>query len=229
MAEETKPFVVTISRQMGSGGEVLGERLSARLKAMYLDREIIRHAAEKLKVTEEEIEALDEKNTSFWESIFLSSSFSIPSMYTPPSTTGIFPIDQDLFQVEKEIITRVAEKNTAVVVGRGGSYILHDHPRHASIFLHADVAIRCERIQAKYKLPLAKVIKMIQESDKTRSRYLHNVMGLDWSDARQYHLCIDTGVLELPKVEKIVIDYLQARFGPLELTNIPDGDIQDKR
>ncbi|GEM_PF-45079 len=229
MAEETKPFVVTISRQLGSGGGFIGERLSARLKAIYLDREILRHAAEKLKVTEEELETLDEKNTPFWESILLSSNYVTPTLYTPPVTMGVFPMDQDLFRVEKEIITRVAEKNTAIIVGRGGSYILRAHPRHASLYLHADISVRCERIQAIYKLPVAKALKMLQENDKTRSRYLHHVTGVDWSDARQYNLCIDTGMLELPKVENLVIDYLQARFGPLELTSIPNIETPDKR
>ena len=61
---------------------------------------------------------------------------------------------------------------------------------------------------------------MIEERDKTRSRYLHNVTGFDCNDARQYHLCIDTGALELSKIENIVIDYLQSRFGPLEVVDI---------
>jgi cytidylate kinase len=225
---ETKSFVVTISRQLGSGGGFIGERLSARLKALYLDREIVRRAAEKLKVSEEELEILDEKNTPFWESILLSSNYVTPTLYSPPMTTGVFPMDQDLFRVEKEIITRIAEKNTAVIVGRGGSYILRGHPRHASLYLHADISVRCERIQAKYKLTVAKALKMIQENDKSRSRYLHNVTGIDWSDARQYHLCIDTGVTELPKVENLVIDYLQSRFGPLELTPVPNIEVTSK-
>jgi CMP/dCMP kinase len=220
MALETKPFVVTISRQLGSGGGFMGERLSNRLKALYLDREILRHAAEKLKVSEEELESLDEKTTPFWQSILLSSNYAAPTLFTPPPTAA-FPSDQDLFRVETEIISHIAEKNTAIIVGRGGSYILRDHPRHASLYLYADISVRCQRVQAKYKLPVDKALKMIEDNDKGRSRYLHNVTGFDWSDARQYNLCIDTGALELPKIENLVVDYLQTRFGPLEVVSIP--------
>jgi CMP/dCMP kinase len=221
MTQETKPFVVTISRQLGSGGGFMGERLSARLKAMYLDRDILCHAAEKLKVSEEELESLDEKNTPFWQSILLSSNYAAPTLFSPPPAAA-FPSDQDLFRVEAEIITHIAENNTAVVVGRGGSFVLRNHPRHASLYLYADPSIRCQRVQEKYKLSAEKAHKMIEDNDKGRSRYLHNITGFDWNDARQYHLCIDTSVLELPKVENIVIEYLQTRFGPLEVTSIPD-------
>jgi CMP/dCMP kinase len=221
MTSETKPFVVTISRQLGSGGGFMGERLSARLKAMYLDRGILRHAAEKLRVSEDELETLDEKTTPFWQSILISSNYAAPSLFTPPPT-AVFPSDHDLFRVETEIITHIAEKNMAVIVGRGGSFILRDHPRHASLYLHADISVRCQRVQAKYNLPVDKALKLIEDNDKARSRYLHNVTGFDWSDARQYHLCIDTGALELPKIENLVVEYLQQRFGPLDLTPIPD-------
>jgi CMP/dCMP kinase len=220
MTQETTPFVVTISRQLGSGGGFMGERLSARLNAMYLDREILRRAAEKLKVSEEELESLDEKTTPFWQSILLSSNYAAPALFTPPPAAA-FPSDQDLFRVEAEIITHIAEKNMAIVVGRGGSFILRDHPRHASLYLYANISVRCQRIQAKYKLPVDKALKMIEDNDKGRSRYLHNVTGLNWTDTRQYNLCIDTGALELPKIEDIAIAYLQARFGPFEVADIP--------
>lgn len=227
MRQETKPFVVTISRQLGSGGRFIGERLSSRLNALYLDREIISRAAEKLRVSEEYLEAMDEKNTSFWQSFLLSSTYDSPNLFIPSSTPA-FLSEQDLFQVEREIISHLAEKRMAVIVGRASSYILRDHPRHISLYLYADISVRCERVQQKYNLPVDKALKMIEETDRSRSRYLHNITGVDWNDARQYHFCIDTGALDLPKTENLIIEYLQQRFGPLEIRSIPEAETTGK-
>jgi CMP/dCMP kinase len=220
MIQNTKPLVVTISRQLGSGGGFIGKRLSARLNAMYLDKEILQQAAGKLKVSEQELESLDEKTTPFWQSILLSSNYAAPTMFTP--SPSIFPSDQDLFRAETEIITHISEKHSAVVVGRGGWFILRNHPRHVSVFLYADVPVRCQRIQERFNFPKEKTLKMVEEADKVISRYIHTVIGCDIFDARQYDLCLDTGVLELSKVETLIIDYLQSRFGPLEVAEIPD-------
>ncbi len=220
MKQETQPIVVTISRQLGSGGGIIGERLAARLKASYLDREIIRRAAEELKVSEEDLESLDEKSTPLWQSILLSSNYASPIMFATPPTT-ILPSDKDLFKVETKIITHIAEKNSAVIVGRCGWLIMRDHPRHVSVYLHANTATRSQRLQSKFKMTEEKALKAIEDSDKNRSHYVHSVTGADWNDARQYHLCIDTGALDLTKVDNIIIDYLQSRFGPLDLADIP--------
>ncbi len=220
MIQQTQPIIVTISHQLGSGGRLIGERLAARLKALYLDREILRRAAEELKVSEEDLESLDEKTTPLWQSILLSSNYASPMLFATPPTT-MLPSDQDLFKVETKIITHIAQKNSAVIVGRCGSFILRDHPRHASIYLYADPSIRSQRIQVKDQLTAENAIKAIQDSDKHRSHYVHNITGSDWNDARRYHLCIDSGILELPKIENIIANYLQSRFGTLELIDIP--------
>jgi cytidylate kinase len=206
----------------------MGERLSSRLNALYLDREIISRAAEKLRVSEEYLEAMDEKNTSFWQSFLLSSTYDSPNLFIPSSTPA-FLSEQDLYQVEKEIITHLAEKRMAVIVGRAGSYILRDHPRHVSLYLYADISVRCVRVQSKYNLPVDKALKMIEENDRSRSRYLHNITGVDWNDARQYHLCIDTGAIDLLQTENIVLNYLQTRFGPLEIRSLPEGETSGKK
>jgi cytidylate kinase len=220
MLQETQPIVITISRQLGSGGGLIGERLAAKLKAAYLDREILRRAAEELKVSEEELESLDEKTTPLWQSILLSSNYASPMLFATPPTT-ILPSDLDLFKVETKIITHIAEKNNTVVLGRCGWFIMRNHPRHVSVYLYANVSTRSQRLQEKFKLTAEKALKNIEYSDKSRSHYVHSVTGSDWNDARQYHLCIDTGALDLTKVDTIIIDYLQSRFGPLDLADIP--------
>lgn len=218
MTKQIEPFVLTISRQLGSGGGVLGESISARLKAIFLDRQILYLTAKKLKISREDLESLDEKKLSLWKSILLTQKFDAQGTTSEP----IFPSDEELFRVEKEIVINIARDNTTVLVGRAGSFMLHDHPRHTSLYLYSNIEIRRQRVQEKYQVTADKAMKMINDIDKTRSHYLRAITGFDWNDARQYHLCLDTGALDLAKIENIVFDYLHNKYGPFEVASIPD-------
>ena len=213
---QIQPFAVTISRQLGSGGAYIGQRLAAKLNAMYLDHEILRHAAEKLRISEDYLESRDETVTPAWQSILLSTNYSAPTLYTPPEIS--IPTDQELYKVESEIISRIAQSYNAVIVGRGGSYILRQHPRHVSLFLYASLPFRQQRVQEIYHIPGEKALKLIESSDRMRARYLRSVAGQDWADARQYHFCLDTSILGLGKAESVIYDYLKMRFDHIRLS-----------
>ena len=115
---ETTPYVITISRQLGSGGAFLGQRLAYRLNALYLDHEIVRQAAQELKIPEENLAVRDEKVTSRWQAIMQSFVDTTSWAYDPPPIDTLN--DKDLYKVESDIITRIASQRNAVIVGRGG-------------------------------------------------------------------------------------------------------------
>ena len=137
---EASPFVITISRQIGSGGAYLGKRLAARLNVLYLDREIMSQAAKELKMSAEALESRDEKLTPIWQSLLESYVYAASGPYIPPPLN--MPTDRELYSTESNIITRIAQQHSAVIVGRGGYYVLRRHPRHLSILLHADITFR---------------------------------------------------------------------------------------
>ena len=100
------PYVIAISRQLGSGGAYLGQRLAQRLNALYLDHELVRQAAQELKISEEYLKARDEKVTSNWQSVLRSLAYSNSWSYAPPPLDILN--DEDLYTVETDIIKRVA-------------------------------------------------------------------------------------------------------------------------
>jgi cytidylate kinase len=208
------PYVITISRQLGSGGAELGQRLAKRLGLAYVDREILRQAAEKLRTSEENLELRDERVCSIWQSLI--SSF-VPGVmdvgYMPPYE--VMPTDRDVFEAESDIIRKVARMQNSVIVGRGGFHVLRGHPRLLSILLHADMAFRCPRIQELFKLSAEKAIAMIQENDRARTKYARALTGRDWTDLRQFHLTIDTGAVGMDAAEEAVVACLHGRVGEL--------------
>jgi len=209
------PHVITISRQLGSGGAYLGQRLAFRLNALYLDHEIVRQAAEELNIPEENLAVRDEKVTSLWQAILQSFVDTTSLSYDPPPLDTLN--DKNLYKVESDIITRIANQRSAVIVGRGGHYVLRQYPGCLSVFLHADIDFRQKRVQELYNVSPKEALKLINSIDQDRGYYLKALTGQDWLDARQYHLSLDTGVLGLDKAEDIILKTLQARFGDVNL------------
>jgi cytidylate kinase len=211
--KETSPFVITISRQVGSGGAYLGKRLASRLNVLYVDREIVRQAAKELKMPVKSLEARDEKLTPFWQSLLESYVDITPTPYVPPPLH--LPPDRKLYRTESDIITRIAQRRSAVIVGRGAYYVLRQHPRRLSILLHADIAFRQKRVQELSHVSAEEALKLIESVDKERERYLHALTGQTCMDARHYHLSLDTSLVGLEAAEEIILAVFRARFGDI--------------
>ncbi len=201
------PFVITISRQLGSGGAYIGKQLAKNLNIFYADREIINMAAKQLSVLEEDLQSRDEKVSSFWQSFLQSYAFVNPYSYnTQPE---INPTDKELFNAEKEVIEHIAKERSAIIIGRCGSHILREHPNHLSIFLHADLTFRKGRVQQLYNISKAAAGEMIAQKDKERTFYHNTFTNMDWPDARQYHISLDTSKIGLDKSVEFIMKYLE--------------------
>jgi CMP/dCMP kinase len=202
----SSPFVITISRQLGSGGAYVGQRLAKTLNIFYADREIINQAAKKFSLIADDLESRDEKMSSFWQSCVQSYAVGFPDAYVMPQ---ILATDSSLFRVEMEIIEHIAKEQSAVIIGRCGSYILRKHPNHVSIFLHSDITFRLGRIQKLYNLSEEAAGKIITQSDKERAAYNYSFTGKEWTDARQYNISIDTSKMGLDKSVELILKYLE--------------------
>ena len=193
----------------------MGQRIASRLNILYLDREIVNRAAKKLQIPENTVALSDEKLSSFGRTLTksfsaYSTSYSYGS-YVSPELNMI--TDDTIHSAESEVILKAAQEQSVVIIGRGGFHILQQHPRHLSVFLHGDITFRQRRIEKLYNVSLQQATKLIDSVDKERARYFRTITGLDWTDARQYHLCLDTSILGLEKTEEIIIDTLKAMFG----------------
>lgn len=203
-------YVITISRELGSGGAYFGKKLASELNIMYVDRDILTKAAEKLKLSKEELEYRDEKVTSFWQSLVMSYAKSPYDTYIPPQI--YIPSDVDFYKAESQIVSDIAEKQSCVIVGHGGSFVLKNHKRHLSIFLHADKDFRVKRLMEIYKVTEKKARELIKESDKDRLHYYNMLSGNNWFEALQYDLCIDTGKMNFDTIEEVIMQCIKSRF-----------------
>lgn len=203
--ENASPLVITISRQLGSGGAYIGQQLAKRLDIFYADREIIHQAAQRLSVLEKDLASRDEKKLSFWQS-FIRTHAATPDAYVKPQI--LQPSDHKLFKTEGEIILHIARERSAVIIGRCGAYVLRSHPNCLSVFLHADRAFRRDRVMKLCNETEEAAGKIIARSDKERALYHRAATGQEWADARRYHLSVATDKIGVDRCVEFLLNYL---------------------
>ncbi|MDR3653521.1 MAG: cytidylate kinase-like family protein [Paludibacter sp.] len=206
--EQTKSFVITISRQLGCGGAYIGQQLAKNLNIFFADREIISKAAKELSTLEENLESREEKKLSFWQS-FSKTPYQAQGVYMAPVSPILEFTDNELFSVESDIIKRIASEGSAIIIGRCGFDVLRKHPNHVSIFMYADKEFRNDRIQMLYKVFNDGAEKMIEKSDKDRAAYCKTFTGKEWADARNYDISINISKLGIEKTIEYILNYLK--------------------
>jgi len=207
---KTTPLVITINHEFGSGGAYLGQKIATKLNILYVDRQIVDLAAKKLNILSEEVEYGDERPTSFWQSLSRYSAFI--------STYGSQPIpvtNRQIYNAQTEIILEIYKEESVVIMGRCSSHIFGNHPRHASILLHADISFRQKRVQQIKNITEQEAFKLVKSTDKARALYIREITGHNLEDACQYHLSLDTSILGLDETEKVILTYLHSRFGEI--------------
>lgn len=199
----TMPVVVTVARQLGSGGSYIGQKVAQRLGYAYLDRQILQQAAEELGVEEAVLEDRDERLQGFWEKLLTVFALGPPDgTYTPPPH---LVTDDELIDAERRLILRLATRGPCVVLGHGGFHLLRGRVRLLNVFVHAPLGFRVERVMTIYQAESeGEAVKTIERSDQERRRYIQNFTGFDWFDARNYHLSIDTGVVDFNTAEQMI-------------------------
>jgi shikimate kinase len=208
-------IAVAIARQLGAGGGILGKRLAKRLGAVYLDRAILRLAAERLGACSAELGRWDERLPSFWERFTETFSAGAPdgTYTTSRNLTGVS--SQVLFEQETRVVREAAARRSVVVVGRAGAWMLEGHPRLVRIYLHAPVETRLPEVMRRYNLTDAREArKQMDRMDIERERFILEMTSCAASDARNYDLCFDTQKADMELAEETVarlMERLRAR------------------
>jgi len=196
---------ITISRQMGSGGSYIGQIVAKQLGLKYVDREVLRLAAQEFGCDEETVAARSERISSFWERILGGLSYGAPDSHYNPPPMGKFS-DRELFEKQTQILKKIAGQNDCVVVGWAGVFLLPRHRGMFSVFCHAPKSFRVRRIMHIYEdLDEQKARALITESDRTREIYFGEMTGHDWTCAKNYNLSIDTSLQPLEEVAELIL------------------------
>ena len=188
MNKEDK-FVITISRQFGTGGHEIGAELANRLSVKLLDKQILNEVAKNISAVEEAVEKIEARNplwrddfTDFYRNYMASAEYN----GTEQDQTS-----HALFKAQAEAIRKIANEESCVIIGRCGFDIFADHPNALKIFIHSSVDCRKHRIAQKYGICEQDAAAMVVDNDYSRELYTKTFTGRDWTDARNYDICLD--------------------------------------
>ena len=208
-----QPIAITINREFGSGGRLVGEKLAEALQMKFVDRLILSEAAKLMGIKEEHLKEYDEKAPSIWQ----MSSINMGSYHGMAIPCYFYSItNNDLYATQANLIEKMANETSCVFIGRCANTILSAHPRRVSIFLHANKEFKKTMIEDVYNFTNTDNIeKEMKRVDKQRSNYYTNYSGLKWKDISQYDLIINTGELGIENTVKLIQTYVQMKYGDL--------------
>ena len=188
MNKEDK-FVITISRQFGTGGHEIGAELARRLGVKLLDKQILNEVAARINAVEEAVEKIEARNP-LWRDDFTNfhRTYMANAEYNGQEQDQT---SHALFRAQADAIRRIASEESCVIVGRCGFDIFADHPNALKIFVHSSLDCRKRRIAAKYDISEHDAAAMIVDNDYSRELYTKTFTGRDWRDATNYDISLD--------------------------------------
>ena len=202
--------VITIARQYGSGGKTIGAMLAKDLGVNCYSREILKLASEESGINERLFGQKDERlKIPSW---FKPLKRPYEGDLIPPESSG-FVSDDNLFNYQAKIIKDLAGSESCVIVGRCADYVLRNYPNVISVFIHADREFCIERALERNSMTRKEMEKFIAKTDKYREDFYKYYTGREWTDARNYDLCLDSGKLGFEKCVEEIKSYKKIRFG----------------
>lgn len=198
-------YIVTITRQYGSGGHDIGKRLAETLGVDFYDKELISIAAKESGVAPEIFKDVDEKATN---SLLYSLSTGLYSYGNNFSSINDLPVNDRLYILQHKIIKDLADKGTFVVVGRCADYVLRDYPNVIKVFIYADLDSRVARAVARHDIDPARAKQAVQKADKRRANYYSFYSGKKWGLADNYDLCINSTNITTEQAVKLISEYI---------------------
>lgn len=197
--------ILTVSREFGSGGRTIAKAVAKDLNYAYYDNELMIEIAKKSGYDLSYIEKAGE------ETAYKNSFLYGLAMHTRLGGGKISSVEGELFVEQFKIIRELAEKEPCVIVGRCSDYVLKDRSDSMHIHIYADDDFRADRIVKVYGESDEAPEKRIEDKDRRRKNYYEYYTGRKWGEAKNYHLCLDSGFLGIDECVEILVKEMKRK------------------
>lgn len=200
-------YVITIGRELGSGGKAIGQMMSKALEVPIYDSRLIQLAAKESGFNPELFKDADEVTNKGALSSFMrtiGSPFTTLSSFYDNSLSN-----ESLFKIQTDIIRQKSETENCIIVGRCADYILREHPRHINIFVRANYEDRVNFVCKRDNLTPDKAKELIDKMDNQRSEYHDFYCETNWGDSRAYDICVNSSILGFEETAKFLLDFVK--------------------
>lgn len=193
-------FVITISREYGSGGGEIGRRLSTYFNIPCYDKELLTIVAKESGYCKEYFEKYDEK------------PLKVLTYFGFDTCSTSLPINHQLFLKQFNLIQKLASENSCIFVGRASDYALKEFDNVVNIFIHGEFEFRRKRAVIEHNVKKDISASVVKKIDKERASYYKYYTDSNWGDAKNYHLCLDTSFMGLDEAVRTIIGFIERRY-----------------
>ena len=204
---KNEKFVITINREVGSGGRTVGRKLAEILGVKYCDKAVIDGLTKKFGLTPERIEEIKAQKKSWWNDINNYYQTLVNST-SQPMEAEVKLDNATMFETEKRILQELAEQTSCVIAGRTGFMVFREWPNHLNVFIQASMDYRIKRIMDRQNVSMDEARDIIAKIDATREAYIKKYEDTSRYDTRNYQLVISMDDLTEDDAAQIILDYI---------------------
>ncbi len=213
---KNEKFVITLNRELGSGGRTIGRLIAERLGVPFYDKALINALEEKYGLTTDEIERMKGRSHSWWADFKRAmnigaelnakqySNYHIDTEKLPDALST-----DEIFATEQEVLRGIAADESCVIAGRCGFYVFREHPNHLSILIQASMESRVARVASKRNITPEKARDIIEHVDKMRENYVNKYTGTSRYDTRNYDLVLRVDGKTEEELADIIMQYIK--------------------
>lgn len=203
-------YVITVARGFGSGGKEIASKIAKELGITCYENRILTLASQYTGYDEEEFKRVDEK----LDGIYLSKVLSdLPRALNPMAQKRGFRSNDRLFGYQAEIIRKLADTESCVIVGKCADHILKDYKNVVSIYIEAPREFCYPRIMEKMEVSEQEAHKLIEKTDKYRADYYkYYTHGNYWTNPVNYDMTLNSARIGIDNCVNIVVEYVKKKF-----------------
>lgn len=204
---KNEKFVITINREVGSGGRTVGRKLAEKLGVKYCDKTIVEELTKKFGLSIERIEEIKAQKKSWWNDItnYYNTLVNSASM---PMEAEVKLDNESLFETEKRVLQELAAHSSCVVAGRTGFMVFREWPNHLNIFIQASTEHRVKRIMRRQNVSEQEARDIITKLDAGRETYIQKYENTSRYDTRNYQLVISMDDLTEDDAVEVILEYV---------------------
>ena len=187
-----KKVIITISRQYGSGGKIIGEKLAEELGIVCYDKLFLENITKKLGVSSAFFQDDNRGENGLYE----------VGSHGPLSKVASLSVNNKVFESAAKLIREIAAKESAVIVGRCGDYVLKDEENVLSLFIYADKKERLQRGIELYHLDPKDAEETIRRFDSKRANFYEFYTDRKWGALSNYSMTVNTSRMGIEQCVK---------------------------
>ena len=204
---KNEQFVITINREVGSGGRTVGRKLAEKLDVKYFDKAIVEGLTKQFGLSIERIEEIKSQKKSWWNDINNYYNTLVNSANLPMEAEVKLD-NETMFVTEKHILQELASHSSCVIAGRTGFMVFREGSNHLNIFIQASIEHRVQRIMCRQNVSEQEARDIIKRLDAGRETYIKKYENTSRYDTRNYDLVLSMDGKTEDEIVDVILKYI---------------------